>query len=430
MSQINAPTPSIGRPSTTNAGSHNCQECDRNDSFDNMVQCDFCPSWWHFKCAGVDATVENRTWKCKNCVAKGSSQRPLSQTGSALQRLRERQELERQRADLELRQKHLIEQETFINSEESRSNRSGISPVGIDQRTQQWVDSIDEQAFIPEPTMLFMPPGNQMSSGIPQLRRQLAHCEAGNSTTEQLENLQRQLQLCHEFLATLSAGELPKSTGSNKSMAAQEKSNEGLGNRTGAIPKSVATGASIIGHPMTNSKPAGEYVQQQGSVMPTDSAESEALTPNHFLLGSSNGTKQPEVPIGQHRNLKTSWDLIQKELNIFWGRWIKEYLPVIRRQTKWFESSKAIVAGDLVMVVDAKTRNGWTRGRVAETIHGPDGIIRHAFIDTNNGRLRRAVHYLAPLDVEDSRAVSESVEMHPGEDVGVPGNTAGLDIDG
>ncbi|XP_055605881.1 uncharacterized protein LOC129754048 [Uranotaenia lowii] len=269
MSQINAPTPSIGRPSTTNAGSHNCQECDRNDSFDNMVQCNFCPSWWHFKCAGVDATVENRTWKCKNCVAKGSSQRPLSQTGSALQRLRERQELERQRADLELRQKHLIEQETFINSEESRSNRSGISPVGIDQRTQQWVDSIDEQAFIPEPTMLFMPPGNQMSSGIPQLRRQLAHCEADNSTTEQLENLQRQLQLCHEFLATLSAGELPKSTGSNKSMAAQEKSNEGLGNRTGAIPKSVATGASIIGHPMTNSKPAGEYVQQQESVMPT-----------------------------------------------------------------------------------------------------------------------------------------------------------------
>ncbi|XP_055585028.1 uncharacterized protein LOC129737888 [Uranotaenia lowii] len=41
--------------------------------------------------------------------------------------------------------------------------------------------------------------------------------------------------------------------------------------------------------------------------LPLDSAEYEALTPNHFLLGSSNGIKQPPVPIEQHRNLKNTW---------------------------------------------------------------------------------------------------------------------------
>ncbi|XP_055612957.1 uncharacterized protein LOC129759509 [Uranotaenia lowii] len=158
--------------------------------------------------------------------------------------------------------------------------------------------------------------------------------------------------------------------------------------------------------------------------LPLDSAEYEALTPNHFLLGSSNGIKQPPVPMGQRGNLRDSWDLIQHELNIFWDRWIKEYLPVIRRQTKWFESIKPIKVGDLVMVVDNKTRNGWIRGRIRETIPAPDGNIRSVIVDTVNGPIRRAVHYLAALDVTNDSVVSGSTEIHPGEDVSAAGSPA------
>ncbi|XP_062714115.1 uncharacterized protein LOC134290905 [Aedes albopictus] len=87
--------------------------------------------------------------------------------------------------------------------------------------------------------------------------------------------------------------------------------------------------------------------------LPLDSAESEALTPNHFLLGSSNGIKQPSVDIeSQQGTSRDSWNHIQRNLNRFWQRWLKEYLPAIRKQSKWFEESRSVRAGDLVLIAD------------------------------------------------------------------------------
>ncbi|XP_055605993.1 uncharacterized protein LOC129754138 [Uranotaenia lowii] len=163
--------------------------------------------------------------------------------------------------------------------------------------------------------------------------------------------------------------------------------------------------------------------------LPLDSEEFEALTPNHFLLGSSNGVKQPPVPIEERRSLRDSWDLIQHELNIFWDRWVKEYLPVIRRQTKWFAPTRQVEVGDLVLVIDSKTRNGWIRGKVRETIVAPDGNVRRVVVDTANGPIRRAVHYLALLDVSNDSVVSVSTEIHPGEDVNAAGNPVAAPID-
>ncbi|XP_055597066.1 uncharacterized protein LOC129747074 [Uranotaenia lowii] len=152
--------------------------------------------------------------------------------------------------------------------------------------------------------------------------------------------------------------------------------------------------------------------------LPLDAAEYEALTPNHFLLGSSNGVKQPAVPVEENRKLKTTWDLIQHELDVFWKRWLKEYMPIIRRRSKWFKQVRSIEVGDLVLVVDNKVRNGWMRGRVEEVVAGSDDQVRQVYVRTANGLLRRAVHHLALLDVGRASAVSEDTEMHPREDVG------------
>ncbi|XP_055585344.1 uncharacterized protein LOC129738178 [Uranotaenia lowii] len=152
--------------------------------------------------------------------------------------------------------------------------------------------------------------------------------------------------------------------------------------------------------------------------LPLDAAEYEALTPNHFLLGSSSGVKQPTVPVEEHRRLKTTWDLIQHELDVFWKRWLKEYMPIIRRRSKWFKQVRPIEVGDLVLVVDNKVRNGWIRGRVEEVVTGSDDQVRQVYVRTANGVLRRAVHNLALLDVGRISAVSVDTKMHPGEDVG------------
>ncbi|XP_065076551.1 uncharacterized protein LOC135700089 [Ochlerotatus camptorhynchus] len=152
--------------------------------------------------------------------------------------------------------------------------------------------------------------------------------------------------------------------------------------------------------------------------IPLDSAESDALTPNHFLLGSSNGVKQPSVGIEvQQRASRDSWDRIQRQLNRFWQRWLKEYLLVIRKQTKWFDEARRVEVGDLVLIADEGKRNGWVRGIVIESIRAPDGHVRQAMIKTTRGVLRRPVLKLAVLDVRNSSAVMESSGPHPEEDV-------------
>ncbi|XP_065093209.1 uncharacterized protein LOC135713919 [Ochlerotatus camptorhynchus] len=153
--------------------------------------------------------------------------------------------------------------------------------------------------------------------------------------------------------------------------------------------------------------------------LPLDSEESEALTPNHFLLGSSSGIKEPGRDIRyQQRNLQKTWVEIQQQLDIFWKRWLKEYLPVIRRQPKWFEeAAREIKDGDLVLITDDGRRSEWTRGRVEQAIRGPDGRVRQAIVRTKGGSVRRPVTKIALLDVGETRAVLADGKMHPAEDV-------------
>ncbi|XP_062704803.1 uncharacterized protein LOC134287149 [Aedes albopictus] len=144
---------------------------------------------------------------------------------------------------------------------------------------------------------------------------------------------------------------------------------------------------------MVNSRPL--------TFLPIDSEEQESLTPNHFLMLSSSGVRQPlKAPVDERKALKNSWELIQHKLDRFWSRWITEYLPIISRRSKWFSDIEPIKEGALVVIVDGKIRNQWVRGRVCRTYPGKDGAVRLADVETSAGILRRrAACNLAVLDV-------------------------------
>ncbi|XP_065081034.1 uncharacterized protein LOC135703683 [Ochlerotatus camptorhynchus] len=147
--------------------------------------------------------------------------------------------------------------------------------------------------------------------------------------------------------------------------------------------------------------------------IPLESADQEALTPNHFLLGSSNGDKiRPDEPINSPAVLRSSWKLAQAITNEFWSRWVKEYLPVITRRGKWFEEVRDIAIGDLVLVVSGTVRDQWTRGRVEEVIPGRDGRVRQALVRTASGVLRRPAVKLAVLDVSESSKPDQGDPVH------------------
>ncbi|XP_062534834.1 uncharacterized protein LOC134204010 [Armigeres subalbatus] len=157
--------------------------------------------------------------------------------------------------------------------------------------------------------------------------------------------------------------------------------------------------------------------------VPLESETQEALTPNHFLLLSSQGVTQPPISIPDRPEcLRTNWRLTTNLIDQFWSRWVREYLPTIANRTKWYGESKEPNVGDLAVIVDASVRNGWLRGRIVSVVKGRDGRSRQVLVHTSAGVLRRPMTKVAILDimkpndygVGGNAAPSKSLEMHYG----------------
>ncbi|XP_053699022.1 uncharacterized protein LOC128745992 [Sabethes cyaneus] len=139
--------------------------------------------------------------------------------------------------------------------------------------------------------------------------------------------------------------------------------------------------------------------------LPQESAETEALTPTHFLRGIV--TKADIMLDGQVNAAEALRDKYKRSLYLadrMWERWSKEYLPTINHRSKWFADQKDLQVGDLVFISDGKNRKNWTRGIVEEVFAGRDGRIRQANVKTAGGVYRRATANLAVLEIADGKS--------------------------
>ncbi|XP_058446387.1 uncharacterized protein LOC131427325 [Malaya genurostris] len=143
--------------------------------------------------------------------------------------------------------------------------------------------------------------------------------------------------------------------------------------------------------------------------LPLESAVQEALTPNHFLLLSSNGVVRGPKPLKEAEKVyRNNWDHTRQFVDHFWRRWIAEYMPTIAKRTKWHRETKAPVVGDLVVVLNEKQRNGWIRGRIVSLVKGKDSRVRQAVVQTSNGGfMHRPLAKLAVLEVGKAAADME-----------------------
>ncbi|XP_037927649.1 uncharacterized protein LOC119662163 [Teleopsis dalmanni] len=131
-----------------------------------------------------------------------------------------------------------------------------------------------------------------------------------------------------------------------------------------------------------------------------ETASEEALTPNHFLLGSSSGNKPPGKFDTNDEHVKSSWRHSQYLADRFWKKWIQEVLPTMTRRTKWFGKIKPLEAGDVVIIVDPNSpRYTWPKGIVISAIKARDGQTRSAIVQTTRGQYHRPAAKLAVLDV-------------------------------
>ncbi|XP_053662228.1 uncharacterized protein LOC128711380, partial [Anopheles marshallii] len=117
---------------------------------------------------------------------------------------------------------------------------------------------------------------------------------------------------------------------------------------------------------MINSRPL--------TYVPLDEESDSPITPNHLLLGSSDGSKPAACFDDSPTGIRTSLGALHVNAEIFWKRWIADYLPTLTRRTKWFDSVPPIKEGDVVLIVDGNLpRNTWPMGRVLEVTRARDG---------------------------------------------------------
>ena len=128
-----------------------------------------------------------------------------------------------------------------------------------------------------------------------------------------------------------------------------------------------------------------------------EATDIDALTPNHFLLGTATSTLpshfRPEI---DHRK---RYVRAQAYSDAIWNRWLKEYVPRLNCRSKWFQSSdRHLKTGDLVWLVEPTALRGhYPLGRVVKLNYGTDAIARSAEVKTSTGNLVRPVVKLAPV---------------------------------
>ena len=137
-----------------------------------------------------------------------------------------------------------------------------------------------------------------------------------------------------------------------------------------------------------------------------DPSDSEALTPSHLLLLRA-GPKLPPGVFRKEDGYSRRWRQVQYLADVFWRRWIREYLPQLQERQKWVYPSRNFAVDDIVLVVDDRVpRSSWPLGRITSVRkNSTDEHVRSVTVKTRTSQYDRPV---------DKIVLLESVEMSEG----------------
>ena len=122
------------------------------------------------------------------------------------------------------------------------------------------------------------------------------------------------------------------------------------------------------------------------------------LTPNHLLLLRAGPTLPPGHFV-KNDIYRRRWRQVQYLSDIFWSRWVKEYLPALQERQKWLHPNRNLQSGDLVLMCHENTpRNQWPLGLVIQVYPGKDGLVRTVQVKTKSGVYVRPVVKICLLE--------------------------------
>lgn len=123
-----------------------------------------------------------------------------------------------------------------------------------------------------------------------------------------------------------------------------------------------------------------------------DPNDLEALTPSHLLTMKG----KPALPPGLFEStdcyVKRRWKQAQYISDLFWKRWIQEYLPLLQERNTWNKEKINLVPGDIVLIADPTApRSSWLLGRVQDTFADKRGFVQSARVKTKTSVLERRI---------------------------------------
>ncbi len=129
-----------------------------------------------------------------------------------------------------------------------------------------------------------------------------------------------------------------------------------------------------------------------------DPSDPLPLTPNHLLLLRSGPTLPPGAFVKQDL-YRRRWRQVQYLADVFWCRWLKEYLPALQQRQKWLQPKRNLQVGDLVIILHENTpRNHWPLGLITQVYPGADGLVRTVEVKTQAGVFNRPADKICLLE--------------------------------
>lgn len=129
----------------------------------------------------------------------------------------------------------------------------------------------------------------------------------------------------------------------------------------------------------------------------------DALTPGHFLIGTSILSAPKRLDLSETVCLTDRWKQVALLVASFWKRWQNEYLHTLQTRNKWTRPEANVAVDDLVIL---RTPNvppvTWPLARIVEVFPGKDGRVRVVKVKTSKSEFVRPITQVCviPLPLE------------------------------
>nr|XP_055074289.1 uncharacterized protein LOC129453915 [Misgurnus anguillicaudatus] len=129
-----------------------------------------------------------------------------------------------------------------------------------------------------------------------------------------------------------------------------------------------------------------------------DPYDIEALTPNHLLQLKGKPILPPGLFQKKDLYVRRRWRQVQYITDLFWKRWVREYLPMLQERQKWNNIYRNFAVGDVVLILDESApRNSWPIGRITKAMADSKGFVRRVHIKTQTSELERPINKICLL---------------------------------